>query len=101
MSDGMTDAARGRPVYSPGWKHKPDKSDNPAASSQPPPKRNEGPAILPLVMIDLAARSEMGRRKYGTALEANNGRDALMDAYQEALDLAMYLRQAIAERDGA
>jgi hypothetical protein len=43
----------------------------------------------------------MGRRKYGTALEANNGRDALMDAYQEALDLAMYLRQAIAERDGA
>lgn len=29
---------------------------------------------------------------------AHNGRDALVDAYQEALDLTMYLRQAIEER---
>jgi hypothetical protein len=29
----------------------------------------------------------------------NNGRDSLMDAYQEALDLVMYLRQAIEERN--
>ena len=58
-----------------------------------------GTEILPLVLADLHARSAMGVRKYGTLLEAHNGRDALMDAYQEALDLAMYLRQAIAERD--
>jgi hypothetical protein len=32
-------------------------------------------------------------------LQPHNGRDCLMDAYQEALDLAMYLRQAIFERD--
>jgi hypothetical protein len=32
-------------------------------------------------------------------LQAFNGRDALRDAYEEALDLACYLRQAIAERD--
>jgi hypothetical protein len=37
--------------------------------------------------------------KYGTPLQTNNGRDALMDAYQEACDMVMYLRQAIAERD--
>jgi hypothetical protein len=29
----------------------------------------------------------------------NNGRDALLDAYEEALDLACYLKQAILERD--
>jgi hypothetical protein len=27
----------------------------------------------------------------------HNGRDALKDAYEEALDLVMYLRQAMAE----
>jgi len=36
--------------------------------------------------------------KYHTYLLTHNGRDALIDAYQEALDLAMYLRQAIEER---
>lgn len=43
-------------------------------------------------------RDQEGRRKYGTPLQAGNGRDALVDAYQEALDLCVYLRQAIAER---
>lgn len=38
-----------------------------------------------------------GRSKYGTPLQANNGRDPLVDAYQESLDLCVYLRQAIAE----
>lgn len=55
--------------------------------------------IAPLVLADVAARVEMGKRKYGTRLQAHNERDALMDAYQEAIDLVMYLRQAIAERD--
>lgn len=39
-----------------------------------------------------------GRQKYGTPLTADNGRDPLVDAYQEALDLVVYLRQAIEER---
>lgn len=47
---------------------------------------------------DMRARDQEGRRKYGTPLQAGNGRDALTDAYQEALDLAVYLRQAIEER---
>lgn len=44
-------------------------------------------------------RDQMGRKKYGTPLQPNNGRDALQDAYEEALDLAVYLRQAIYERN--
>ena len=55
--------------------------------------------VIDVVAEDLVARAESGRAKYGTYLQANNGRDALWDAYQEALDLAMYLRQAIIERD--
>lgn len=51
-------------------------------------------------MVDIEDRKKMGLEKYKTVLQANNGRDALVDAYQEALDLACYLRQAIAERDG-
>jgi hypothetical protein len=31
-------------------------------------------------------------------LQAHNGRNALIDAYQEALDLVVYLRQAIEEQ---
>lgn len=42
---------------------------------------------------DLKARAEMGKAKYGTYLRTFNGRDALTDAYQEALDLVMYLVQ--------
>jgi hypothetical protein len=34
-----------------------------------------------------------------TPLQPHNGRDALADAYQEALDLVVYLRQEIAERE--
>lgn len=49
------------------------------------------------VCADLTARAEVGRAKYGTYLETHNGRDSLMDAYQEALDLLMYLEQWEAE----
>lgn len=49
------------------------------------------------VEADMRARDAEGRRKYGTPLQIHNGRDALVDAYQEALDLVVYLRQGIAE----
>lgn len=57
--------------------------------------------IYPLVLEDIKARVEAGKQKYGTVLQANNGRDALMDAYQEAIDLVMYLRQKIEEGEQA
>lgn len=55
--------------------------------------------IVAQVMIDLTERMEAGIKEYGEALRPNNGRDALQDAYEEALDLACYLKQAIIERD--
>jgi hypothetical protein len=54
--------------------------------------------VLPLVISDLQDRSLVGQVKYGKTLQTSNGRDALIDAYQEALDLCMYLRQLIEER---
>lgn len=65
---------------------------------QPPPVPNERPAIWDLVIADMRERDTVGRKRYGTPLQAGNGRDALVDAYQEALDLAAYLRQEIEER---
>lgn len=60
---------------------------------------NRGQPVLPLLIRDLCSRSEMGRERYGCMLHTHNGRDALTDAYQEALDLVQYLRQALAERE--
>lgn len=71
-----------------------------SASCCEPTPTGDGEVILDLVTQDQRDRAEVGKKKYGTYLRAYNGRDALMDAYQEALDLCMYLRQAIYERDG-
>jgi hypothetical protein len=67
-----------------------------AAQPEPQP-RGDGAEVLPMVIADLQARSEMGRAKYGTTLRVNNGRNALMDAYQESLDQTMYLKQRLEE----
>ena len=72
----------------------------PATAKQPAPS-GKGDPILGMVLADLTNRALEGREKYGEALKANNGRNALWDAYQEALDLAMYLRQAIEEQHRA
>lgn len=65
------------------------------------PVPNDTEAIHDLVAADLAERKAFGTRKYGTPLQAHNGRNALLDAYEEALDLCVYLKQAMVERDGA
>lgn len=67
-----------------------------SATPQPPPSPGKT-RIVDLVLQDLVQRAEVGRIKYGTYLYSDNGRDPLIDAYQEALDLCMYLRQAIEE----
>lgn len=64
---------------------------------QKDPKPGRTPITI-LVMADLCRRRRAGIAKYGTELKSENGRDALVDAYQEALDLVMYLRQMIEER---
>jgi hypothetical protein len=89
---------------------------NPAITPEPAPTRTDSPAVWPLVIRDLdaleaplwlrqalaegmRARDAFGREKYGTPLQVENGRDAGNDAYQEALDFAVYCRQK-AEQTG-
>ncbi len=66
---------------------------------QPKPRVNDNPHITDLVINDLSERKRVGTAKYGTPLQAFNDRDALQDAYEEALDLCQYLKQAIEERN--
>lgn len=68
---------------------------------QPLPVVNDSPSIQSMVIADLEQRTLVGIERYGTALQPFNGRDCLRDAYEEALDLATYLKQAIVERDNA
>ena len=72
------------------------------SNNTPEPKsiKNDNPAIWDLVMEDIKERDEIGVKKYGTRLQGFNGRNALIDAYQEALDLVVYLRQLIFEEKG-
>jgi hypothetical protein len=79
-----------------------DKSEPQGFSTpEPPPKQNESTPVWELVIADMRERDHVGRAKYGTPLQAGNGRNPLIDAYQEALDLAVYLRQAIKEQADA
>lgn len=41
----------------------------------------------------MLSRDALGRERYGTPLQTDNGRDALLDALEEALDLCAYTRQ--------
>lgn len=66
---------------------------------QPLPTVNQHPVIQDLVVQDINTHRELGIQRYGTALQPFNGRDSLRDAYEEILDLAMYLRQVMYERD--
>lgn len=62
-----------------------------------PVEQKDKPAVWDLVVQDMVARNQQGIEKYGTPLQTFNGRNALWDAYQEALDLVVYLRQRIEE----
>lgn len=58
-------------------------------------------AIAEAVASDIRTRAEVGLRKYGVTLERTdlNRREWLQHAYEEALDLACYLRRLIALED--
>jgi hypothetical protein len=70
-------------------------------AAQPRPIANDSRPIWELVIEDMRNRDILGRMKYGRPLQANNGRNALIDAYHEALDLAVYLRQLLEEQQNA
>lgn len=65
---------------------------------QPPPIPSERPAIVDLVIQDLMERKSLGIERYGTPLQTHNGRDAMIDLYQELQDATAYIRQVIEER---
>lgn len=54
-------------------------------------------ADRPNFVIAAHDRHEFGVAKYGCPLQAHNGRDARIDALQEALDLIVYLEQMAQE----
>jgi hypothetical protein len=70
----------------------------PAEQPRPKPGRR---TVVDQVRVDLICREWQGAQQYGRPLETFNGRDGLRDAYEEALDLAVYLKQVLMERDDA
>lgn len=50
-------------------------------------------AITSAVMEDLKLRADRGLKKYNTTLAQNNKDDFMNHAYEEALDLAQYLKK--------
>ena len=51
--------------------------------------------ITKAVINDLESRAERGYKKYNTTLGENNHQNMLQHAYEEALDLAQYLKKEI------
>lgn len=48
-------------------------------------------AVVDHVIADMRDRDAIGRQRYGVPLTAGNGRDHLIDAYQEQCDACAYL----------
>ncbi len=70
-------------------------------TDQVAPTPNDKPAVWLEVIADMQERHAHGIRKYGTALQPHNGRDALRDLYEELLDAAVYTKQRqIEQADG-
>lgn len=69
--------------------------------TQQAPIKNGSKPVWNMVIEDMYKRAQDGEKKYGTPLQAFNGRDPLVDAYEEVLDLCVYMRQAIVERDAS
>lgn len=67
--------------------------------TQPLPVGSDHPVAHEMVKADLDARLVLGIRRYGQPLQPFNGRDPLRDAYEEALDLCVYLRTALYEAE--
>lgn len=66
---------------------------------QPDPVHNDNPSAHDLVAADMMKRKQYGLDKYGTVLQAGNGRNSLLDAYDETQDLIVYMRTELAERE--
>lgn len=65
---------------------------------QPDPIVTDSKSIHDMVIEDMLERKQIGLDRYGTVLQHDNGRDHVIDSYQEALDLCCYLRAEIERR---
>ncbi len=56
--------------------------------------------IFDLVITDLQERDRIGYETYGNklTLDLEDGRDPLQDAYEEAMDLTIYLKREIVQK---
>lgn len=88
-------------------------ASGPAAATAPAPdvletsKQRPGDQPLPVegrecvqdaLIAHIEERKRLGIERYGRPLETHNGRDAVQDALEEALDLAVYLMQVRLEQ---
>lgn len=55
--------------------------------------------VWPLVIEDMKRRNENGAAKYNRYLEVDCPDDMIQHAYEEALDLAVYLKTMIERRN--
>lgn len=68
------------------------------STDQPLPIPNGRKPIVDQCIEDvLPPRKEHGIAKYGQALQAFNGRDPVQDAFEESVDLMLYLKQILEE----
>lgn len=70
-----------------------------AAPPQPAPVPGSGPNCHDEAARILLERKAVGLARYGQPLQADNGRDAMRDALEEAADLLPYLVAARMQRD--
>jgi len=69
-----------------------------ANTPEPAPQPGEAIPTVDLVIADLQERKQMGTAKYGVAHQFDNGRDHLVDFYQELQDALVYVRAEIEKR---
>lgn len=75
--------------------------DNPASCDLVADEASAATGIEAQVCQDIAARQALGVSKYGTTVADNplTHKQWLQHAYEEALDMAIYLKRAMAEID--
>jgi len=71
-----------------------------AATSEPSPLPGQS-TVADKVIDDINERVQLGLNKYGTKLMTFNGRNALVDLYQELIDATMYIKQLLMEEENA